>query len=175
MIQAPPATIDQRRRFGRLVAVDISKPDGCHLWTGAQGARGYGMFTYSNQKKRHAFLAHRVAWVWMFGTIPDKIMVCHRCDTPACVNADHLFLGTAKENTQDAVRKGRMVRPHAAGRKSFMSERAERVVRLYEAGVAMQQICLEVGITRGGALWCVHRWSTQRRPMGPQKNKNGSV
>lgn len=52
-------------------------------------------------------LAHRIAWEMTHGTIPMGLYVLHRCDTPACVNPEHLFLGDQTVNMQDAKRKGR--------------------------------------------------------------------
>lgn len=52
--------------------------------------------------------AHRFAWFLKTGKlIPDNIMACHKCDNPSCVNPDHLFLGTAKDNVNDMLSKGR--------------------------------------------------------------------
>jgi hypothetical protein len=51
--------------------------------------------------------AHRVAYKLWIADIPENLFVCHHCDSPACVNPDHLFLGTAKDNTQDMIKKGR--------------------------------------------------------------------
>jgi len=51
--------------------------------------------------------AHRMAWVAFCGAIPNGLHVCHKCDTPCCVNPDHLFLGTISDNAWDRARKGR--------------------------------------------------------------------
>lgn len=52
-------------------------------------------------------VGHRVVWRLWNGEIPKGMFVCHKCDVPACLNPEHLFLGTAKDNSQDCVRKGR--------------------------------------------------------------------
>jgi len=77
---------------------------GCWLWTAGVFKDGYGKMEIKYQYKR----AHRISWMIFRGEIPDGMCVCHSCDTPLCVNPDHLFLGTRRENNQDAARKGRM-------------------------------------------------------------------
>lgn len=80
---------------------------GCSLWSGTQTADGYGALHVGAKTVR----VHRLVWQLTFGPIPRGMCVCHRCDTPACVNPGHLFLGTQRENMQDAKSKGRSRAP----------------------------------------------------------------
>jgi hypothetical protein len=75
----------------------------CWLWMGAKYSNGYGHFVIN----RRDYLAHRLAWEWVNGAIPDGTVLMHLCDTPACVRVSHLRLGTPRENSLDMVRKGR--------------------------------------------------------------------
>lgn len=81
----------------------VSKTDGCWIWTGLLSTHGYGIFSI---KSRH-IIAPRYSWKLHFGDIPGNMHVLHRCDTPACVRPDHLFLGTHQDNMADMVAKGR--------------------------------------------------------------------
>lgn len=80
------------------------KENGCHEWVGAKCEKGYGMYKYNGRTIR----AHRFAWFIKTGNlIPDKIMACHKCDSPPCVNPEHIFLGSGKDNYDDMRNKGR--------------------------------------------------------------------
>lgn len=84
----------------------VEKTDTCWLWRGCLG-HGYGRIGLGRASEGIAY-AHRVSWVLAFGPIPDGLYVCHTCDVRACVNPAHLFLGSQKDNMQDAKRKGRI-------------------------------------------------------------------
>lgn len=94
---------------GRAIPIEqrfwtkVQKSDGCWLWT-ATKTKGYGMILGPN---RIPLQAHRVAWRLTFGDIPSGLSVLHHCDVPLCVNPAHLWLGTQKDNLEDAERKGR--------------------------------------------------------------------
>ena len=76
---------------------------GCIIWLGYVGHSGYGKFFFNGKLER----AHRVAWIKAYGVIPDGMSVLHRCDIPSCVNPNHLFLGTQKDNMRDMCKKNR--------------------------------------------------------------------
>lgn len=113
------------QRFGEKVEVAST---GCHLWTGYKMPNGYGQFGGWDEKgKRRMLLAHRVAYELAFGQIPIETLVCHKCDVPACVNPDHLFLGTQTDNMGDAVLKGRAARGERQGSSKLTEQQVKKI------------------------------------------------
>ena len=100
---------DQECRFWAKVA---KTEDGCWNWIASKRHKGYGAFCYHREDGTLVQgRAHRYSWEIHNGDIPDGMFVLHSCDNPACVNPDHLFLGTNQDNVDDMMRKGR----HVAG------------------------------------------------------------
>lgn len=96
----------------RLMAkVEPCLMSGCWLWTDAPGRGGYGRLFVNGADRK----AHRVSYEIHKGPVPQGLQVLHRCDTPACVNPAHLWLGTIADNARDRDAKGRQAKGEDAG------------------------------------------------------------
>lgn len=90
----------------------VHKNEGCWNWSGATMPNGYGLIRSAGGRGGNTTLAHRVSYEIHSGSkIPNGLYVLHRCDNRRCVNPEHLFLGTQKDNIRDMIAKGRGVRP----------------------------------------------------------------
>lgn len=107
----------------------------CILHQGRFNKDGYGIIGHNNVR------AHRLAWAAKYGAIPKGMYVCHSCDVRACVNVEHLFLGSNQENIDDKVRKGRAL-------KTLSADKCDLIKSLYETK-NQYQIAEHLGITQG--------------------------
>lgn len=124
----------------------------CHLWTGSKSRDGYGVIRIDRKNVR----THRFAWSAANGQIPEGKHVLHRCDTPACVNVAHLFLGDNAINMADKVAKGRQARA-GRGRPKLSFD---QVLEIRDSVGLHSEVAKRFGITgsvvgriRKGLLW----------------------
>lgn len=124
-------------------------PDACWLWTGLKSHNGYGQLMC---KIRDGYFrpvrAHRIAWEAVNGPIPEGMYVLHSCDTPACCNPKHLFLGTAKDNIHDAVRKGRHPHHESHGMHRLTKDDVDVIRALCCIGVRRRLVAALYGTSR---------------------------
>lgn len=119
---------------------------GCWEWTGCYHKKdGYGRTSIYGVY----IVAHRVAWELMHGPVPSGLLVCHRCDNPACVRPSHLFLGTHADNQADMTAKRRGRAGERNGQAIITAEIALEVRRLYADGVNQSRLALKFGIAQG--------------------------
>lgn len=114
--------------------------DGCWLWQAGKYAKGYGMVAVGRDidGKLHVEYAHRAAYVIFKGDIPEGLVVMHSCDTPACVNPEHLSLGTQGDNVRDAAQKGHYNVPRPRIQKLSSAQVAD-IRRSREKGVRLAE------------------------------------
>lgn len=145
--------IDTAYLMARCVPVSES---GCWLWLNNWNHAGYGLGKVGGR----CFRAHRLSWELHRGPIPAGLHVCHRCDTPACVNPEHLFLGTHDDNMRDRDEKGRNVNHcgtlHGNAK---LSDDDVRAIRL--DGRNQRDIARAYGVSQS-QIWCIKRRRTWR-------------
>lgn len=91
--------------------------------------------------------ASRVLWQIMFGSIPDGMLICHHCDNPACVNPEHLYLGTFEDNMADKVKRLR-VAGERNPRYKITSEDVQAMKDLYNNGMSQEAIGKLMGFSQ---------------------------
>ena len=119
----------------------FTKTDGCWIWNAATKTTGYGVFRFNGK----TVTASRMSYLLYKGEIPDGLHVLHTCDNPLCVNPDHLFLGTNKDNVEDRKSKNRRV-----GRLKVVDEKQYASVQelLKTKTLSYREISRQTGISR---------------------------
>ena len=89
--------------WSRVEAQTIQNENGCHIFTGTKDECGYGRIWQGKKLVR----LHRATYEKLHGEIPKGLVILHKCDVPACINPDHLALGTQGDNVKDMMEKKR--------------------------------------------------------------------
>lgn len=103
-VKHTPGPWEARALMARIERMSVPEPNsGCWIWLAQLSAKGYGRINIAGRP----ILAHRASWHAQNGEIPNGKLILHHCDNRACVNPDHLYPGTQKQNMADALRRGR--------------------------------------------------------------------
>lgn len=134
-----------KRFIEERIAPDLNS--GCWLWTGVlHSVTGYGTIGVRKLGKLRHYGAHRASWMVRHGEIPAGMVICHKCDVRACVNPDHLFLGTQKDNLRDMYAKGRLYNRGSSNGSAKLSD--EQVLAIRRDTRTCDEVSAEYGIGR---------------------------
>jgi hypothetical protein len=142
-----------------MTKIKIDESTGCWEWTGCKIRGGYGL-AWDGKKMK---VAHRLSYEIHRGPIKNGMIACHVCDNPACINPDHLFLGSQAENIADMITKGRLV----SGSDRYNSKLTEADVRaiLGAKGITQQRLADQYGVNRSliSNIRCGRAWKQLAR------------
>lgn len=135
---------------------------GCIEWVGGKYGKGYGRLYVAGKQ----YSGHRLTYYAATGEDPGDLHVLHRCDNPSCINPEHLFLGTHRENMQDRNKKGRVIKPCNKGSNNGRAlVTAEQVIQIredYSSGKQPKEDLMRwTGLSKSGLAQILHRrtWS----------------
>ena len=132
--------------------------NGCWQWTGHLDGKGYGRVRHKGEKQ----LVHRAAYDLAVGEIPAGLWVLHRCDNASCINPAHLFLGTAQDNSDDMIAKGRNAPPRRGSRNSkaiLTEDQVHEIRRLIAEGWRSCDLARHFGVGPN-AIWSIRSGRT---------------
>lgn len=127
----------------------VKKSEGCWEWQASTRA-GYGVIKIEGKN----LSAHRVSYEMHNGKIPDGMVICHACDNRLCVNPNHLFIGTQRDNVVDSFLKGRRVAPegrrfikgHSPANRKLNESKVHLIISLYRQGFSNSSIADILGV-----------------------------
>lgn len=152
-------------RITNNIAIDDKR---CWNWTGSK-RNGYGRLIVGSRSdgSRHSETAHRYSWLVFRGEIPDGYFVCHHCDNPACVNPEHLFIGTRQDNTNDRERKNR--NNHVLGERVPTSRFTEKdVVEIRQSNKSSRELARIYGVSKSSIQDIKNRETWKHVPQPPE-------
>lgn len=107
--------------------IDIISQQPCWIWTRYKNKKGYGIISIN----KRPILVHRFSYEYYYGIVDNSLCVCHSCDNPSCANPNHLFIGTHKDNMQDAAKKNRNTYGERNGRAKLSAKQVEEIRNKY--------------------------------------------
>jgi len=129
----------------------VTKSARCWNWNGSKSPFGHGYIRLPGRKGK-LVMVHRIIFELYRGEIPKGMSVLHRCDNPACVNPEHLWIGTKSENTYDMIVKGRYKGGHG---RALNHAQVLEIRRLHSNGFSVSQLSKMFSICKR-QIWKIH-------------------
>lgn len=131
----------------------VKEQNGCWRWVGTLDAAGYGLLCVRDKMVR----ATRLSLLLHGVEVPAGQFACHHCDNPKCVNPDHLFAGTPKDNTHDALTKNRMLKGEKNGRAKLVEADVLAIRARHSVGATVKELAAEFGVWPTAISRIIHR------------------
>lgn len=140
------------KRDGPIARADLGP---CWIWTASVDRKNYGRIGKCDGTTKW-IAAHRLSYIIHHGPILDGLCVLHKCDNPPCVNPDHLFLGTIKDNSLDMYQKGRenVLRGESQPRSKLNNVKVVEIRALHARGITYAELGRRFSMS-AGAMWSV--------------------
>lgn len=133
-------------RFNQKYEINES---GCWIWTAGTRPNGKGVpYPRHWTDDRKSIGAHRFSFELVHGVIPKSMFVCHKCDMPLCVNPDHLFVGTHKDNMQDMVQKKRSFTGRGENKKGLAKLTNQQADQIRKMNISETKIAVLFGVSQ---------------------------
>ena len=150
-------------RLAHLLKNCFVNANGCKEFQGCIQSNGYARATV----RRKTDYAHRHAYRLSKGTeVPNGMDVCHTCDNRKCINPSHLFIGTRKDNMQDAVKKQRQAKGFDLPQTKISDCAAAQIVSMAKLGIRYKDIAAVFGISRGHSGYIAITNGVKRNGIG---------
>lgn len=141
-------TTEVKERFWSKVAV--GRKQDCWEWLAAKNYKGYGRFRLDGRRVG----AHRVAYEFAGGSVPEGLCVCHICDNRSCVNPGHLFIGTVADNNADMAAKGRAPCGEEHGRAKLTEAQVKEIRTRCKSGESQNAVAKDFAVSQS-AVWLI--------------------
>ncbi len=162
-----PRSTTIERFWSRVEKPPEDSTSECWLWSGRKDRNGYGKLSIgaSGEVKAHRFSLA----LSLNRSIKDRLLVCHKCDNPSCVNPEHLFEGTAADNTQDCINKGRF---RCVNKK--LTETQVRLIRNNPDKLSHRKLAKQLNVSPGTVYAVISGRSWKKLKDEPEIVNSGS-